>query len=240
MSCGGSAFRPAATCSERLPARAIIAMLVPLLLCCPGEWGVVAEEVDRLSRTIAVSPERDVVNACYHARERGQQQQQKKKGRQPEADSSPLRSSRVSNAAWTPSVGGSAGGASSRSDLSLKNLSAAAAHSAVAPQSTAVQLMWQRVVPTAPFTPSRFGHCSVTFGDVLLVIAGVSARGTLNDVWWSHDGLEWHQSTPSAPFARRYNLGCAVFGSEVVVVGGLNYSMELSDFVVLGDVWSSS
>eukprot|EP00906_Rhabdomonas_costata_P016701 RCo023986 len=70
---------------------------------------------------------------------------------------------------------------------------------------------------------SRNRHCSMTFGNVLLMVGGYpNGRHdiTLNDVLRSTDGLTWTQSTTAAFSSPRTSMGCGVLGSRAYVVGG--------------------
>ena len=95
----------------------------------------------------------------------------------------------------------------------------------------AVALFWRTVVYTAPFSPPRGGLCAVALNGMMLVIGGYGNYNPLNDVWGSTDGLAWTNLNPSPSFTpARSGAGCAVFGSQVVLVGGSR----------LRDVWVSS
>ena len=112
---------------------------------------------------------------------------------------------------------------------------------------TASQLVWITQTPAVPFSPARTGHCTVVFNNVLLVMGG-SYKGNLStpytplgDVWRSTDGLTWTLSNASARFAPRTLMDCAVFGSQVVLVGGiLLYPTGPAVVEPLNDVWGSS
>ena len=85
-----------------------------------------------------------------------------------------------------------------------------------------VSYTWKTVHYTTPFTPSRYDHCAVVLDGQLLVMAGRSYYYAqfLNDVWRSTDGLSWGNLSPSPAFSPRSAVGCAVFESQVVIVGG--------------------
>eukprot|EP00906_Rhabdomonas_costata_P016702 RCo023989 len=76
-------------------------------------------------------------------------------------------------------------------------------------------------LPATGVLPS--GHCSMTFGNVLLMVGGYPNGRydiTLNDVLRSTDGLTWTQSTTAAFSSPRTSMGCGVLGSRAYVVGG--------------------
>eukprot|EP00906_Rhabdomonas_costata_P016695 RCo023979 len=68
--------------------------------------------------------------------------------------------------------------------------------SSLCTQRECCQLLYTWVTLNTTTTPSgaypRTSHCTMTFGDVLLMIAGNDADyDFLNDVLWSRDGLSW-------------------------------------------------
>jgi hypothetical protein len=55
----------------------------------------------------------------------------------------------------------------------------------------------------------------------------------LNDAWYSRDGIQWNEATPSAEFAPRAGQASPVYDNRVWVIGGIARDH------ILNDVWYS-
>jgi len=97
--------------------------------------------------------------------------------------------------------------------------------------------VFARIISTAAFSP-RAGHSSVVFNNKMWVIGGVDSNGKyLNDVWYSSDGTDWQEATPSAAFSPRTGHASVVLDDRMWVIGGAYRSSEDR---FLNDVWFSS
>ena len=104
-------------------------------------------------------------------------------------------------------------------------------------------VIWTNVTGAAAF-PARIDHTSVVFDDKMWVIGGFN--GTVindvgiysNDVWYSTNGADWTQATPSAAFSPRVYHTSVVFddgsGKKMWVIGGVDNKDNYYH-----DVWSS-
>jgi hypothetical protein len=94
------------------------------------------------------------------------------------------------------------------------------------------------VKPTTTFSSARLCHSSAAFDSKLWVIAGGSANGVEDDVWYSSDGTSWTQATAGAAFGKRIYHSSVAFnpgsGSKMWVIGGYTASEYKND------VWYSS
>jgi hypothetical protein len=98
---------------------------------------------------------------------------------------------------------------------------------------------WTLVTETAAF-PARIDHTSVVFknetGEKMWVIGGGDGNGMyFNDVWYSANGADWTQATPSAAFSPRAYHTSVVFDNKMWVIGGVEI-----DGTYLTDVWYST
>lgn len=79
---------------------------------------------------------------------------------------------------------------------------------------------WTQVTATSGFS-IRGGHSSVSFNNLLWVMGGGNAAGTVNnEVWTSPDGLTWTQRTAAAWTAARLNFAAVTHNSTVYIFGG--------------------
>jgi hypothetical protein len=105
---------------------------------------------------------------------------------------------------------------------------------------TADLVHWE-LVTVAPW-PGRHGAAWVVHDNRLWVIGG-----DLNDdVWSSHDGLNWTQEAEHAPFGERYTPNAASIDGYIVVYAGqhwepVHWCITRPDCVAVGrrDVWRS-
>jgi len=95
---------------------------------------------------------------------------------------------------------------------------------------------WSRASPAAPWQGRR-RHAAVVHDGRIWVLGGATTsggrEGRLNDVWSSTNGVEWTQTTASAPWAARYNHAAVSFNGALWVFGG-----DLGDHCA-NDVWCS-
>ena len=81
-------------------------------------------------------------------------------------------------------------------------------------------IAWERTVEHAAAFEARAAHTSVVFDNKMWILGGLNRGGSLNDVWWSIDGITWNQSTASAGFSQRYGHASVVFDNKMWVVAG--------------------
>lgn len=82
---------------------------------------------------------------------------------------------------------------------------------------------WEQVTPRAAFRP-RLLHTSFVYNDKMWVIGGEIAERPwvyTNDIWYSTDGITWHQATPSAAFTPRIGHASVVADDRMWVFGGV-------------------
>ena len=84
---------------------------------------------------------------------------------------------------------------------------------------------WTPVNLAAPFAPHD-GAGALVFKDRMWLIGGWNPgdeehfpRICSNDVWYSADGVEWHE-VPATPWAERHAASVFVFGGGAVDGGG--------------------
>lgn len=113
---------------------------------------------------------------------------------------------------------------------------------------------WNQVSPQVGATPApsnnppfsaRWGHTVLSFGTNvnMWVIGGASGTTgpVLNDVWFTSNGTNWVQATPTvsgAAFPARAEHASVVFNNKMWVIGGLTTPGTSS--TALNDVWYSS
>ncbi|UII76806.1 hypothetical protein LV716_03170 [Flagellimonas sp. HMM57] len=98
---------------------------------------------------------------------------------------------------------------------------------------------WTAATEEAAFVV-RSRHTSVTFDDKLWIIGGSgndfdSTFNTLNDVWYSEDGVSWTAATQEARFFRRANHTSVTFDEKLWVIGGSGKDFDNT----INDVWYS-
>jgi photosystem II stability/assembly factor-like uncharacterized protein len=102
-------------------------------------------------------------------------------------------------------------------------------------RSTDGGLSWQRIVFSAPWAP-RYDHRVVALQDgTLILMGGRGGSGTteFRDVWRSSDGgLSWGLLTREAPWQSRREFEAVAVRNEVLVMGGI-----LSSGQITNDVW---
>ncbi|MEO0684263.1 MAG: kelch repeat-containing protein, partial [Cyanobacteria bacterium J06649_11] len=91
------------------------------------------------------------------------------------------------------------------------------------------------VAINAPFS-DRGDHASVVFDNKIWIIGGYKTNtGSTNDVWSSHDGVNWTQVTPNASFSKRSAHQVVVYNDKMWLIGG-NQQLGIT---YNGDIWSS-
>ena len=102
----------------------------------------------------------------------------------------------------------------------------------ILPSSIGIGEVWTQATAN-PGWSERMRHTSVVFDNKLWVIGGENPS-SLNDVWYSSDGVTWTQATASAPWSPRYAHASVVFNGNIWVIGGR------TGLTSLNDVWYSS
>ncbi len=100
---------------------------------------------------------------------------------------------------------------------------------------------WTQATPHAGWH-GRNSHTATVFDNRLWVLGGTYIEGvgpgshlvTLNDVWYSENGADWHQA-PDAPWAARSGHAALAFAGKLWVLGGT--TIRNHDFELLNDVW---
>ncbi len=106
---------------------------------------------------------------------------------------------------------------------------------------------WTRVLADNPTTVTRFspraGHACLVFANKLWVIGGETDTGTgydtLDDVWWTTNGVDWTRATASADFWARAYHSAVVFDNRMWLLGGMSYDSEGMP-LLLDDAWTST
>lgn len=96
---------------------------------------------------------------------------------------------------------------------------------------------WNLVSDALPCLP-RYGAGCAVFEGRMWILAGVGQGQAYNDVWSSHDGVEWTRELDEAPWSRRQLFGnVAVHAGKLWVIGGgLTFYQP---FKAYRDVWCS-
>ena len=100
-----------------------------------------------------------------------------------------------------------------------------------------VNEQWVQATEFPPW-PARSQHTSVVFNGKIWIIGGLNDEGlTMNDVWYSSDGINWVQATASASWPARRGHTSVVYDEKMWVIGG---STTITSSGHLNDVWYSS
>jgi len=70
---------------------------------------------------------------------------------------------------------------------------------------------------------ARYGYATAVFGDKIWVFGGQATVGNsaaMNDVWYTEDGIRWHQQTLLAPWAPRIPWSTITFKNRLWIFGG--------------------
>jgi len=92
---------------------------------------------------------------------------------------------------------------------------------------------WTRVIEQAPW-PARIWSSAVSYQNRLWVLGGFRAEPTWNnfdDVWYSADGVNWHQLLTEHIWSPRHELSAYVHDGKLWVAGGNAWPLQ-------NDVWS--
>ncbi len=98
--------------------------------------------------------------------------------------------------------------------------------------------VWHQATANADWSPRM--TTTVVFDNKLWVLGGADGSATrlntsfYNDVWWSSDGVAWHQATASADWSVRV-AAAVVFDGKMWVLGGVGPGLTTKN-----DVWWSS
>ncbi|PCE66428.1 hypothetical protein B7P33_03795 [Sediminicola luteus] len=97
---------------------------------------------------------------------------------------------------------------------------------------------WKIAIFNAPFAP-REDHAALVFEDRLWIVGGFSkTTGNpvfLNDVWFTKNGVDWHQATENAAFTARRGHSLTTDGDYMYLIGG-----DSEDYVYHNDIWRSA
>jgi dihydrofolate reductase len=92
----------------------------------------------------------------------------------------------------------------------------------------------------------RKHHNLVSFNGKMWIIGGTifkenTSPGTsINDIWYSDNGIDWELATENAPWAKRSLQECFVFNNKLYLVGGYPFFTNDGNTEAFKDVWSSS
>lgn len=92
----------------------------------------------------------------------------------------------------------------------------------------------------------RTDHSFVSFNGKMWIMGGTAFKentspGTsINDIWFSDNGINWELATENAPWAKRSVHECFVFKNKLWVLGGYPFFTNNSDGLYFHDVWSTS
>ena len=93
---------------------------------------------------------------------------------------------------------------------------------------------WIQATTSAAFI-DRLEHTSIVFDNKMWVIGGrrfFADTATLNDIWYSEDGINWIEAIESAPFSPRDSHASVIFDEKIWIIGG---GMKAN--VKKNDVW---
>jgi hypothetical protein len=97
---------------------------------------------------------------------------------------------------------------------------------------------WKIAIFNAPFAP-REDHAALVFNERLWIVGGFSkTTGNsvfLNDVWFTKNGVDWHQATENAAFTARRGHSLTTDGDYMYLIGG-----DSEDYIYHNDIWRSA
>jgi hypothetical protein len=96
--------------------------------------------------------------------------------------------------------------------------------------SSADGVRWTRHLAAAPWPPRRY-HSVAVFDDRMWVLQGFLEQGkgrsgNRNDVWYSADGVAWHE-LPATPWRPRHAASVFVYNDALWVVAGKNMESDV-------------
>ncbi|NAS13157.1 kelch repeat-containing protein [Poritiphilus flavus] len=102
-------------------------------------------------------------------------------------------------------------------------------------------LTWTNLSASAPSEfIERGGHSSVSFDGRLWIFGGVGTDGlTLEDAWYSSDGVNWTEAQIQSGFGRRADHASIVFNGEIWISGGISGTFGI-ETVALNSIYHSS
>lgn len=86
-----------------------------------------------------------------------------------------------------------------------------------------------RLMPTPPWTPRHL--CGLIVHDKTIFLVG---GDQLDDVWSTHNGIDWTLVNSKTPFKSRYGLGVISYGNWIYVMGGQSWSKPRSRLSLRG------
>lgn len=87
---------------------------------------------------------------------------------------------------------------------------------------------WNLVTENAGFPP-RFGHTAVTDGDYIYVIGGSNSNENhhhLNDIWRSHNGVDWEKIIVTDPPGKRFGHTSLVYKNRIWALDGAQFKFK--------------
>lgn len=90
--------------------------------------------------------------------------------------------------------------------------------------SSADGVCWERQVERAPWTPRQY-HDVAMFDNRMWVMEGWN-QTNLNDVWYSSDGIHWHE-VPNTPWKPRHAASVFVYDNALWMVTGNNMESDV-------------
>ncbi len=90
--------------------------------------------------------------------------------------------------------------------------------------STADGVNWELHTDAAPWEPRQY-HEVAAWDGRMWVMEGYEGRGNRNDVWYSEDGVTWHE-LPGTPWLPRHAASVCVFDDALWVVAGNNMTSD--------------
>ena len=90
--------------------------------------------------------------------------------------------------------------------------------------SSADGVNWERHTASAPWHPRQY-HDVAVFDDKIWLMEGWN-KGNRNDVWYSADGVDWHE-VPGTPWPPRHAASVFVHDGALWVVAGNNMTSDV-------------
>ena len=83
----------------------------------------------------------------------------------------------------------------------------------------------------------RADHSTVVFDDKMWVIAGGTRGNVYKDVWYSSDGINWHELEGEIPWEGRFDHATVVFDNKIWIIAGSHYTFGGLHIGGHDDVW---
>jgi leucine-zipper-like transcriptional regulator 1 len=103
---------------------------------------------------------------------------------------------------------------------------------------------WTQATASAEFLP-RDSATSVVYDNKMWIIGGRTygknrSQMSLNDVWYSTNGVNWTEATASAEFSPREEAVSVIFDNKMWVIGGIRIDIIPYNYTELHDIWTST